>query len=72
VVVAYSLGSILSTIPTGFLVDRFGRRPILFLGPVLTATSSFLVATARSFPELLGYQFIGGWAQEMWKQSRLP
>lgn len=71
VIVVYSLGSLISTIPTGFLLDKVGRRPILLSGPILTAVSSLLIATAHSFPALLIYRFIGGWAQQMWRQSRL-
>jgi MFS family permease len=57
-------------IPTGLLLDRVGRRPILLVGPVLAAASSFLIAAARSFPELLVYRFIGRWAAQMWRESR--
>ena len=71
VIVVHTLGSLVSTVPTGFLLDRLGRRPILLSGPILAALSSFLIATARSFPALLFYRFIGGWATQMWRQSRL-
>lgn len=71
VFVAHMLGGLLASIPTGFLVDRFGRRKIVLLGPVLVALSSFLTASAQSFPELLVYRFLGGWAQQMWMLGRL-
>lgn len=71
VIVVHALGALFSTLPTGFLLDRFGRRPVLLAGPLLTALSSFLIASARSFPELLLYRFVGGWAAQMWHQSRL-
>jgi len=71
VIVVHTLGSLLSTVPTGFLLDRLGRRRILLFGPMLTGISSFLMATVQSFPELLFYRFIGGWAEQMWRQSRL-
>jgi len=71
VVVAHALGALLATVPTGFLVDRMGRRPVLIAGPVLVAVSSGLTAVAQSFGELLIYRLIGGAAMEMWRQSRL-
>src|SRR5262245_20270044 len=71
VVVAHALGALLATVPTGFLVDRMGRRPVLIAGPVLVALSSGLTAVAQSFSELLIYRLIGGAAMEMWRQSRL-
>jgi len=71
VIIVHSLGSVLSTVPTGLLLDRLGRKPILFTGPIFMAVASFLIAVASSFPELLLYRFISGWAQEMWKQARI-
>jgi MFS family permease len=71
VIVVHALGGLVAAVPTGFLVDRAGRRPILFAGPVLMAAASWLTALAHSFPELLAYRFIGGAAMEMWRQARL-
>src|ERR687891_1213763 len=71
VIVVHALGGLFAAVPTGFLLDRAGRRPILFGGPVLMAASSWLIALAQSFPELLAYRFIGGAAMEMWRQARL-
>lgn len=71
VIVVHALGGLLAAVPTGFLVDRLGRRPILIAGPVLVAASSLLIAVAHSFGELLLYRLLGGAAMEMWRQSRL-
>jgi len=71
VIVAYAVGELLAAVPTGFVVDHLGRRPILFAGPILTAAASCMTALAHSFPELLLYRFIGGIANEMWRQARL-
>lgn len=71
VIIIYQLGATASTVPVGYLVDRIGRRPVLLTGPLLIALSSLLTVVARSFPELLVYRFIGGWAYQMWTQSRL-
>src|SRR2546427_13269794 len=51
--VATGLGGLAAGVPTGYLLDRFGRRNIILAGPIVTALSSFLVVTAHSFPELL-------------------
>ncbi len=71
VIVFHALGGLVAAVPTGFLVDHLGRRPMLFAGPLLMAASSFLTAVAHSFPELLCYRFLGGAAMEMWRQARL-
>jgi MFS family permease len=71
VIVVHALGALIATVPTGFLLDRLGRRPVLLAGPLLMAASSCLTAVAHSFPELLVYRLIGGGAIEMWRQARL-
>jgi MFS family permease len=71
VVTAFLIGGTVGTIPTGWLIDRIGRRPILIGGPLLTAIVALLVARAQTFPELLVYRFIDGWAAQMWLLARL-
>jgi MFS family permease len=71
VVTAFLIGGAVGTIPTGWLIDRVGRRPILIGGPLITAVVALLVARAQSFPELLIYRFIDGWAAQMWLLARL-
>jgi MFS family permease len=65
VVIAFLLGGVAGTIPSGWLSDRFGRRRIMVVGPLLTAAMAFLVATAQTFPEILAYRFLDGFAAQM-------
>jgi MFS family permease len=44
---------------------------VLIAGPILAALASLLTAQAHSFPELLVYRFVAGWAQQMWMLARL-
>ncbi len=71
VIIVQQLGSTLSALPTGLLIDRIGRRKIVLAGPILLAISSLLIVRAESFPELLAYRFIGGVGQQMWQLARL-
>ena len=74
VFVAYLLGTLVASLPTGMLIDRIGRRWILLGGPLVVAVSSLLIAKAAisgSFPELLAYRFIAGVGTQMWVQSRI-
>ena len=71
VIIVNLLGGAVATLPTGYLVDHIGRRKVVLLGPILTAIASLLIASAHSFPELLVYRFIEGWAQQMWMLGRL-
>ena len=74
VFVAYLLGTLAASLPTGILIDRIGRRWILLAGPLVVAVSSLLIALAAvsgSFTELLVYRFIAGVGTQMWMQSRI-
>ena len=71
VITAFLVGGTVGTIPTGWMIDRFGRRKIMLAGPLLTATMAFLVFTAHSFPQLVIYRFFDGWAAQMWLMGRL-
>ena len=71
VVTAHLLGNLAGTLPTGWLIDRFGRRSVMIAGPLITALAALLVWLATSFTELLVLRFIGGWASQMWLMGRL-
>ena len=71
VIVTHALGGLIAAVPSGFLIDRIGRRPVLLIAPLLMALASILTALAGSFTQLLAYRFIGGAAMEMWRQARL-
>jgi MFS family permease len=71
IIIVHLWGNVVSTFPTGYLIDRVGRRPVLLLGPTLTAISAFLTAAAWSFTVLLIFRFLNGMAAQMWQQSRL-
>jgi MFS family permease len=71
VLVAQQLGTTLSSLPAGLLMDRIGRRKVVLAGPFVLALSSLLAAQAHSFPELLAYRFLAGVGQQMWLLGRL-
>jgi DHA1 family multidrug resistance protein-like MFS transporter len=71
VIVMHALGGLISAVPSVFLIDYIGRRPVLLIGPLLMALSSILTALAGSFAQLLAYRVVGDAAMEMWRQSRL-
>ena len=71
ILIAPMVGSVAATLPTGYLIDRVGRRMLLIAAPLITAASAFLVLRAESYAELLGYMTVAGIAQQMWQMSRL-
>src|SRR5204862_5566453 len=44
VVILHGVGGLVATFPIGYAIDRFGRRPVLLTGPIITALTSFLTA----------------------------
>jgi MFS family permease len=71
VLTAFLLGGTIGTIPTGWLIDRFGRRRIMLAGPLLTAALAFGVTISQNFPELLVLRFLDGWSAQMWLLGRM-
>ena len=71
VVTMFLLGNLAGTIPSGWFIDRFGRRPVMIGGPLLSAAMALLVARAHAFPELLILRFFNGFAAQMWIMARL-
>lgn len=69
--VAPMTGSMLATLPTGYLLDRIGRRIILIMGPLVTAASSFALFFASYYWEMIFYLLINGIAIQMWQMGRL-
>ncbi len=68
---AISVGTLISTLPTGYLVDRIGRRKVLIAGPLLSAVSCVLVFQATWYWEVVLYLILNGFALQMWLMGRL-
>jgi MFS family permease len=75
VFILQQLGTAVAPMPTGFLIDKIGRRKMLLAGPILIAISSLLIVRVivqdGSFMEILLYRFFGGVGEQMWMLSRL-
>ena len=71
VVTAFVIGNLAATLPSGWLIDHFGRRPVIIAGPLLTAATSLLIVFAESFTQLLVLRFLAGCATQMWLMGRL-
>jgi MFS family permease len=71
VVTAFLLGNLAGTLPSGWLIDRLGRRSVLIAGPIVTSAVAIATAFAGSFPELIALRFINGVSAQMWLMARL-
>jgi MFS family permease len=71
VITSFLIGNLVGTIPSGYLVDRFGSRPVIIAAPLLSSVTAFLVAGSHSFGDLLVLRFLNGLAAQMWVMARL-
>ena len=65
------VGGVIVSLPTGYLMDRIGRRKLLISSTLILSVSALLVLRASSFNEILVYLGINGLAQQMWQMTRL-
>jgi len=70
-VIVQLFGGVLSTLPTGYIIDRFGRRITLIGAPLLSSAAAFGAAFASSYIQFLVCLTVAGIAQQMWQMSRL-
>jgi len=71
IVTAFVLGNVVGTIPSGWLIDRFGNRVVLIAAPLITSATSFAIFFSDNFTELLILRFVTGCAAQMWQMARL-
>ncbi|HUY07037.1 MAG TPA: MFS transporter [Acidimicrobiales bacterium] len=68
---SFLIGNVAGALPAGWLIDRFGRRRVMLMGPILTAVMAFAVVFAHTYPELLALRFADGFAAQLWLMGRL-
>ena len=68
---SFLIGNVAGALPAGWLIDRFGRRRVMLMGPILTAVMAFAVVWAKTYPELLALRFADGFAAQLWLMGRL-
>ena len=59
-VTIFGVGRLVANLPSGYLSQRIGRRPLLFGGPILIAVSSAAAAVTGDFNWLLFWRFLQG------------
>ena len=59
-VTIFGIGRLLANLPSGYLSQRIGRRPLLAGGPLIVAAASVGAALAGDFTSLLGWRFFQG------------
>lgn len=59
-VAIYGMARFVVALPSGQLADRWGRRPTIALGGIISAVGNLWCAWATSFPEFIVARFVAG------------
>ncbi len=59
-ITVFGIGRLLANLPSGYLSQRYGRRPLLVGGPLIVAAASVGAALAGDFTALLVWRFLQG------------
>jgi MFS family permease len=59
-ITAFGIARILMNLPAGSLAERFGRRPLLILGPLVTCVAALLTGLAGQFEQIVLFRFLQG------------
>ncbi|HUG13802.1 MAG TPA: MFS transporter [Thermomicrobiales bacterium] len=70
VLAAAGIGTMVADVPAGILLGRLGLKPTMLLGAGLVVASTFALALASVFPELIVYRLLAGVGTAMWGLSR--
>lgn len=65
------VGLVVATIPTGYLIDLFGRRKVLISGPLINAISALLLFFSTSYWGMIALLVVNGISLQMWEMGRL-
>jgi MFS family permease len=70
-VAAAGLGTLIGDVPSGALLERYGRKPVMVAGTVSLALATGALALLQFFPVLVALRLLGGVSSAMWNISRM-
>ena len=56
----FGLGRLVTSVPAGYLAQRYGRRPVLALGSAINLVGAAFVSVSFSYAWLTGWRFVSG------------
>ena len=56
----FGMGRLVTSVPAGYLAQRYGRRPVLALGSAINLVGAALVSVSFSYAWLTGWRFVSG------------
>lgn len=70
-VAAIGLGTLIGDVPSGVLLERFGRKPVMVTGTVVLAVTTLLLVFLPYFPAIVILRLLAGVGSAMWNISRM-
>ncbi len=70
-VAAAGLGTLVGDVPSGMMLERFGRKPVMVVGTIALALATLALVFLRHYPALVALRFLAGVGTAMWNISRM-
>ena len=70
-VAAAGLGTLVGDVPTGMMLERFGRKPVMVVGTISLSLATLGLVFLQHFPALVALRFLAGVGTAMWNISRM-
>ncbi|MGH2350938.1 MAG: MFS transporter, partial [Chloroflexota bacterium] len=70
-VAAAGMGTLIGDVPTGMLLERYGRKPVMVVGTVSLALATLALAFLQFYPALVALRLLAGIGTAMWNISRM-
>jgi MFS family permease len=67
-----AIGSLVASIPTGLLADRWGRKPLILVGSLLNPLSLVALGLSTQAPPLIAASFLNGMLSDAYWVTSLP
>jgi len=70
-VAAAGVGTMFADVPSGMMLERLGRRPMMLMGCLLIGISAFGSLMAGTYGVLVAFRVLGGMGSAFWGISRM-
>ncbi|HEX2032885.1 MAG TPA: MFS transporter [Chloroflexota bacterium] len=70
-VAAAGLGTLIGDVPSGVMLERYGRKPVMVVGTIALALATLALVFLRFYPALVVLRLLAGVGTAMWNISRM-
>ena len=70
-VAAAGLGTLIGDVPSGMLLERYGRKPVMVVGTLSLALATLALVFLQLYPALVALRLLAGIGTAMWNISRM-